>query len=63
MASLETELKNGDMVDIVIDPNRAGPNYDWMKFVKTRRAKNKIKQYAKRSRLASIKRFIPGFKK
>lgn len=62
MAPLETELKNGDMVEIVIDKGRAGPNYDWLKFVKTRSARNKIKQYAKRSRLDTIKRFIPGFK-
>jgi GTP pyrophosphokinase len=59
---LETTLKNGDMVEIVIDKGRQGPNYDWLKFVKTRRAKNKIKEYSKRSRLDAIKRFIPGFK-
>ncbi len=63
MAHLETPLKNGDMVEIVIDTNRAGPNYDWLDFVKTRRARNKIKQYAKRSRLDNLKRFIPGFNK
>lgn len=62
IAPLETTLKNGDMVEIIIDQNRAGPNYDWVNFVKTRRARNKIKQYAKRSRLDSFKRFIPGFK-
>lgn len=63
MASLDSLLKNGDMVEIVIDTNRQGPNYDWLEFVKTRRAKSKIKQYAKRSRLDTIRRFIPGFKK
>jgi len=62
MAALDAVLKNGDMVEIIMDANRAGPNYDWLKFVKTRRAKNKIKEYAKRSRLQTIKRFIPGFK-
>ncbi|MCX6792410.1 MAG: RelA/SpoT family protein [Candidatus Falkowbacteria bacterium] len=62
MAALDATLKNGDMVEIVTDSNRAGPNYDWLKFVKTRRAQNKIKEFAKRSRLATIKRFIPGFK-
>ncbi len=63
MMPLETVLKNGDMVEIVIDANRHGPNYDWLEFVKTRRARMKIKQYAKRSRLDTIKRFIPGFNK
>ncbi len=61
-AALDSQLRNGDVVEIVIDPHRAGPNYDWLKFVKTRRAREKIKQYAKRSRLGSLKRFIPGFK-
>ncbi len=63
MGALDQKLKNGDMVEIIIDPNRAGPNYDWLSFVKTRRAQEKIKQYAKRYRLGSLKRFIPGFKK
>jgi len=62
LAALETPLKNGDMVEIVTDQNRAGPNYDWLGFVKTRRARDKIKQYARRSRLETIKRFIPGLK-
>jgi GTP pyrophosphokinase len=63
ISPLDTVLKNGNMVEIITDPNRAGPNYDWLKFVKTRRASSKIKEFAKRSRLATIKRFIPGFKK
>ncbi len=62
MAALDAEVKNGDMVEIIIDAKRAGPNYDWLKFVKTRRARAKIKQYAKRYLLGSLKRFIPGFK-
>lgn len=62
IGALDQVLKNGDMVDIVMDQNRNGPNYDWLKFVKTKRARDKIRQYAKRSRLETIKRFIPGFK-
>jgi GTP pyrophosphokinase len=63
MGALDQKLKNGDMVEIITDQNRAGPNYDWLGFVKTRRAQEKIKQYAKRSRLGSLKRFLPGFNK
>lgn len=63
MGSLDQKLKNGDLVEIITDQNRNGPNYDWLSFVKTRRAQEKIKQYAKRSRLDSIKRFLPGFSK
>lgn len=63
MGALDQKLKNGDIVEIITDQNRAGPNYDWLQFVKTRRAQEKIKQYAKRSRLGSLKRFLPGFNK
>jgi (p)ppGpp synthase/HD superfamily hydrolase len=63
MGGLDQKLKNGDLVEIIVDQNRAGPNYDWLSFVKTRRAQEKIKQYAKRSRLGSLKRFLPGFNK
>ncbi len=58
MAGLDYELKNGDLVEIIVDKNRKGPNYDWIKFVKTKRAKDKIKQNAVRG--AFIKKFIPG---
>lgn len=47
MAPLDTELKSGDLVEIITDKNRKGPNYDWLKFVKTRTARGKISQYAK----------------
>jgi guanosine-3',5'-bis(diphosphate) 3'-pyrophosphohydrolase len=63
MGSLDQKLKNGDMVEIITDQNRAGPNYNWLEFVKTRRAQEKIKQYSKQSRLGSLKRFLPGFNK
>jgi guanosine-3',5'-bis(diphosphate) 3'-pyrophosphohydrolase len=59
---LNKELKNGDMVEIIVDKNRKGPNYDWLKFVKTRKAKNRIKQYARKFRLPDIRKIIPGFK-
>jgi GTP pyrophosphokinase len=62
IATLDAPLKNGDLVEIIIDKNRKGPNYDWLKFVKTNKAKSKIKQLAKISPLENIKRFIPGMK-
>lgn len=40
--SLDKPLKNGDMVQIIIDKNRKGPNPEWLKFVKTRAARHKI---------------------
>jgi len=63
MAPLDTELKSGDMVEIIIDKNRKGPSRDWLKFAKTSRAKNKIKALSKESRFEQIRRYIPGIKK
>lgn len=43
MASLHTQLKNGDVIFIIVDKKRKGPNRDWLEFVKTRSARSKIK--------------------
>ncbi len=45
IASLDTQLKNGDMVEIMTDKSRKGPNRDWLAFVKTSSAKNKIRSF------------------
>ncbi|MFH1427281.1 MAG: RelA/SpoT family protein [Patescibacteria group bacterium] len=59
IATLDQELKNGDLVEIIIEKNRKGPNRDWLKFVKTNRARSKIKQHARISTLDKVKKFIP----
>ncbi len=41
---LHTQLKNGDIVEIITRPN-AHPSRDWLNFVKTPHARSKIKQY------------------
>ncbi|WP_022655486.1 bifunctional (p)ppGpp synthetase/guanosine-3',5'-bis(diphosphate) 3'-pyrophosphohydrolase [uncultured Desulfovibrio sp.] len=41
---LSTELKNGDIVEIVTDPTR-NPNRDWLKLVKTAKARSRIQRY------------------
>ncbi|WP_300157013.1 bifunctional (p)ppGpp synthetase/guanosine-3',5'-bis(diphosphate) 3'-pyrophosphohydrolase [Solidesulfovibrio sp.] len=41
---LETPLKNGDTVEIITDKNRR-PNRDWLKFVKTAKARTRIKHF------------------
>lgn len=60
MESLDTPLRSGDVVEIVVDKSRKGPNPDWAKFVKTRYARSKIRQYAQASIKTWIKGFIPG---
>lgn len=47
MASLDSQLKNGDVVEILNDKNRKGPSQDWLKFVKTHTAKTHITNYLK----------------
>jgi len=47
MASLDTELKNGDVIEIVIDKNRKGPSQDWLNFIKTHTAKTHVTNYLK----------------
>jgi len=63
LAKLDHELKNGDLVEIITDKGRLYPNRDWLKFAKTRRARDRIKQFAKKSPLENIKRFLPNIKK
>lgn len=51
LVPLETGLQNGDVVEVFTskDPN-AGPNRDWLSFVKSKRAQNKIRQWFTKER-------------
>lgn len=42
---LNTELKTGDVVDILTNNNSAGPSPDWIKIVKSGHARNKIRAF------------------
>ncbi len=44
LVPLQTQLKNGDSVEIITDKNR-NPSRDWLKFVKTAKARTRIKQH------------------
>ncbi len=44
LVPLSTELHNGDTVEIITDPGRH-PSKDWLKFVKTAKAKARIKYW------------------
>ncbi|MDR2851302.1 MAG: bifunctional (p)ppGpp synthetase/guanosine-3',5'-bis(diphosphate) 3'-pyrophosphohydrolase [Desulfovibrio sp.] len=44
LVPLHTELKNGDCVEIITDSAR-NPNRDWLKLVKTAKARNRIQHY------------------
>lgn len=45
MESLDTTLKNGDMIEIITDRNRKAPNLDWLSFIKTNTARSKIRSF------------------
>ncbi|MBU1130667.1 RelA/SpoT family protein [Patescibacteria group bacterium] len=49
MVSLSSELKSGDVVEILINKSRKNPNQDWLNFVKTNLAREKIKYSLKKS--------------
>lgn len=57
---LSATLKSGDVIEIMVDKSRKGPNPDWLKFVKTRYARSKIRQQAQVSLKSWIKGFMPG---
>jgi guanosine-3',5'-bis(diphosphate) 3'-pyrophosphohydrolase len=66
MATLDQPLKNGDLVEIITDKKRKGPNRDWLKFVKTNRARDKIRQATDESRFGQIKKIgkiLPRYKR
>ncbi|MEO1132322.1 MAG: bifunctional (p)ppGpp synthetase/guanosine-3',5'-bis(diphosphate) 3'-pyrophosphohydrolase, partial [Cyanobacteria bacterium J06639_1] len=48
MVTLDTPLSNGDIVEIITQKN-AHPSLDWVNFVATASARNRIRQWYKRS--------------
>ncbi len=46
LVPLRTELQNGDIVEILTSPSHT-PSRDWLKIVKTPRARSKIRQWIK----------------
>ncbi len=60
IARLDTPLRNGDVVDIIVDKNRKGPNQDWVNFAKTHTAKSHIKAHQKKTKLTGwLKSVLP----
>lgn len=45
LVPLNTVLKTGDVINIKTSKQFPGPSEDWLKFVKTNQARNKIKNY------------------
>jgi GTP pyrophosphokinase len=45
LVPLDYQLKNGDIVQIISAKTNIGPSRDWLQFVKTSKAKNRIRQF------------------
>lgn len=48
MVALDYTIRNGDMIEIMIDKNREVPNQSWLTFAKTRSARSHIRQALKK---------------
>jgi GTP pyrophosphokinase len=60
IAPLSRELRNGDTIEILTNP-RQRPNRDWLAFVKTSRARQRIRQWIRREEFDSARKLGKDF--
>jgi GTP pyrophosphokinase len=48
MVTIDHVLQNGDIIEIITNPNASGPSIDWLKIVKSSTARTKIRQWIKK---------------
>ena len=48
MVTIDHELENGNIIEIVTYANAAGPSIDWLKIARSSSARNKIRQWLKK---------------
>ncbi|MDA0208524.1 MAG: RelA/SpoT family protein [bacterium] len=48
IATLDSELRSGDMCEVITDKSRKAPSADWLTFVKTHHARTKIREALKK---------------
>ena len=58
IATLQTPLKSGDVVEIIIDKNRKGPSENWLSIAQTHAARDKIKAALRKSSRLNIFKFF-----
>ncbi len=58
IAPLDTRLQSGDVVEIFTDENRKGPSPDWLNFVKTTTARQKIRAHTKQRLFERLRNFV-----
>ena len=54
MVTIDHQLENGNIVEIVTSPNSAGPSIDWLKIAKSSSARNKIRQWLKKENRSDL---------
>lgn len=52
IVTINHTLQNGDIVEILTNPNSSGPNIDWLRIAKSSTARTKIRQYLKKENRA-----------
>ena len=52
MVPLNHVLENGNLVEVITNPNSKGPSSDWLSIVKSTQAKNKIRQWFRKENRA-----------
>ena len=50
MVPFDTQLQNGQIVEVITSKSAHGPSRDWMKLCKSNEARNKIRQWFKKER-------------
>lgn len=58
MVPINTKLKTGDVCEIKTNKNNDGPKEDWLKFVRTASARNKIRQFISKRDAANKEEYI-----
>ena len=58
LVPLNTPLKTGDVVQIKTSKQSAGPSVDWLKFVKTNHAKNKIRGFLQKKEVEKKAEYV-----